>query len=129
MKDENQNEATSEKDKRLCVDVISPVALRQVRRMESLPDLNHEDRIAVRAIMPIVSQWPNGSTLRVRFMGGSPADHETVVGIAKEWTRYANLKLEFNDAPDAEIRISFVQDNRSWSYIAADCLNIPRHAA
>lgn len=48
----------------------------------------------IRAIMPIGKNWPNGSTLRVRFMGGRQTrDHQNVSNWADEWTHHANLKF------------------------------------
>ena len=120
---------SSAQDARFCVDVISPTALRQIRALESRPDLDTADRRVLRAIIPIATEWPNGSVLRVRFMGGTSSDHDTVKRIASDWMQHANLKLEFDNSPQAEIRISFVQDGRSWSYLGTDCLNIPGHAA
>ena len=40
-----------------------------------------------------------------------------------------NLKFEFNDAPDAEIRIGFDASDGAWSYIGTDCRSIPRNEA
>lgn len=69
--------------------------------------------------------WVNGSTLRVKFMEGTSAQHDIVKQFAPEWCEYANIKLEFSNSPEAEIRIAF-QDDGAWSYIGLDCLNIPR---
>lgn len=78
-----------------------------------------------RAIAPIGKTWMNGSTLRVRFMGGTPTEQ----GVAKEqagwWAAVANLKFEFNNAPNAEIRIAFDRNDGAWSYVGTDCRNIP----
>src|SRR5688572_5886481 len=81
-----------------------------------------------RAIAPIGKAWMNGSTLRVRFIGGTPAQHATVREQAKWWTDVANIKIEFNNAPDAEFRIAFDPDDGAWSYIGTDCRGIPRNA-
>lgn len=76
-----------------------------------------------RAIAPIGKHWPNGSTLRIRFLGGSSEQHETVTRYAPQWTEFANLDFEFGDAPDAEIRIAFMDDG-AWSYVGTDARNI-----
>jgi hypothetical protein len=123
------SEEPNSQEARFCVDVLSPAALRQISALESRPDLDAGDRVVLRAIMPVRTEWPNGSVLRVRFMGGSSGEHDNVKRIASEWMQHANIKLEFDNSPQAEIRISFVQDGRSWSYLGTDCLNIPRHAA
>lgn len=68
--------------------------------------------------------WPNGSTLHIRFIGGDPDLKREVAQIAQEWTKYANLKFVFDDAPDAAIRISF-QNSGDWSYLGTDARRIP----
>jgi hypothetical protein len=78
-----------------------------------------------RAALPFRKRWPVGSTLRVRFLEGSAEQHDTVKRFAPQWTEYANLRLEFDDSPDAEIRVAF-QDDGAWSYMGTDCADIPR---
>lgn len=78
-----------------------------------------------RAIMPIGKLWMNGSTLRVRFIGGTPAQHAKVKEQAQWWTQFANLHFNFNDAPDAEIRIAFDPHAGAWSYVGTDNRRIP----
>lgn len=82
-----------------------------------------------RAVAPIGKTWMNGSTLRVRFMGGTPAQQAKVREQAGWWTAHANLKFEFNHAPDAEIRIAFDENDGAWSYVGTDCRNIPLNEA
>jgi hypothetical protein len=78
-----------------------------------------------RAIMPIGKLWMNGSTLRVRFIGGTSAQREKATEQALWWTAHANLTLDFNDAPDAEIRVAFDEGDGAWSYVGTDCRSIP----
>ena len=73
-----------------------------------------------RAISPIGKFWMNGSTLRVRFMGGTAAQQANVKEQAAWWTEHANLHFDFNDAPDAEIRIAFNTNDGAWSYVGTD---------
>lgn len=61
----------------------------------------------------------------VRFVGGDSGKHNIVKQFAPKWSNYANLKLDFNNASDAEIRISFDDSDGAWSYIGTDCKNIP----
>jgi hypothetical protein len=70
--------------------------------------------------------WVNGSILKVKFMEGSSEQRDLVKEFATEWAQHANIKFDFNNAPDAEIRIAF-EDDGSWSYIGTDCLGIPRN--
>lgn len=78
-----------------------------------------------RAIMPIGKLWMNGSTLRVRFIGGSAQQHAKTMEQAAWWSEFANLRIDFNNAPDAEIRIAFDPDGGAWSYIGTDNRAIP----
>ena len=81
-----------------------------------------------RAALQISKRWPVGSTLRVRFLSGTPDQQAAVRQFAPEWARYANLRLEFTTTPRAEIRVAFADDG-SWSYIGTDCLSFPANAA
>jgi hypothetical protein len=78
-----------------------------------------------RAIIPIGKLWMNGSTLRVRFIGGTSAQRAKARTQALWWTAHANLTFEFGDAPDAEIRVSFDQNDGAWSYMGTDNRRIP----
>ena len=102
----------------VCIDRLLPSDLRRfqstVRRSGG-----------VRALLVASKMWMNGSTLRVRFMGGSAAQKAKVREQAQWWTAHANLSFNFNDAPDAEIRISFDPDDGAWSYIGTDNRAIP----
>jgi len=68
--------------------------------------------------------WQPGRVLRVRFLDGDPHLHARIPPFAQLWSRHANITLEFDDDPDAEIRISF-QNQGSWSYLGTDALVIP----
>lgn len=70
-------------------------------------------------------KWRNGRTLDVRFMGGSSFVRDKVKRFAMEWTHYANIKLNFNDNDDAQIRIAFNKGG-SWSYLGTDALTIAK---
>lgn len=82
-----------------------------------------------RLVAPLGKQWVNGSTLQVRFIGGNATQHAVVKKEAAWWEEYANIKFVFNDAPDADIRISFNSNDGAWSYIGTDCASIPLNEA
>jgi hypothetical protein len=70
--------------------------------------------------------WVSGTTLRVAFLEGDPKVQKKVFAVAKEWSKYANIKFErITDIDAAEIRISFKQPG-AWSYIGTDCLEVAR---
>lgn len=79
------------------------------------------------AIIVLGKLWVKGSKLRVRFMGGTAAQQAKAKEQAQWWTQHANLTFEFNNAPDAEIRIAFDPSDGAWSYIGTDCQTIPRN--
>ena len=69
---------------------------------------------AVRSLL-----WANGQTITVQFLGGSEQLRARVRSVAAEWTApdTANLRFAFVERGRADIRISFVAGNGSWSYI------------
>ena len=80
-----------------------------------------------RAIIIPMKRWINGSKLHVRFMGGTPAQQAIAKEQAQWWTPHANLTFEFDNAPNAEIRITFDSSDGAWSYIGTDASSIPNN--
>lgn len=72
------------------------------------------------AILLSNKMWPNGSTLRVCFLAGTDKQHKKIKKWVKKWTKHANLKFEFVDDIEAEIRIGFTQGEGSWSAVGTD---------
>lgn len=103
---------------KVCIDRVLPT---QTMRMQRT--VRRGGR--VRALIPIGKTWMNGTTLRVRFMGGTAAQQTKAKEQALWWTQFANLKFDFNNAPDAEIRIAFDPSDGAWSYIGTDNRGIP----
>jgi hypothetical protein len=73
-----------------------------------------------RAISPIGKTWMNGTRLRARFLGGTPAQQATAREQAGWWTQVSNISIQFDNSPSAEIRIAFDADDGAWSYIGTD---------
>ncbi|KAI1437157.1 hypothetical protein GGR50DRAFT_692456 [Xylaria sp. CBS 124048] len=72
--------------------------------------------------------WPKGHTLKIHLMGGTAAVREKVEHYAREWTKYANIKMDFTaDIDAAEIRVSF-EKRGSWSVCGRDCFAMPARA-
>ena len=103
---------------KVCIDRVLPG---QVMRFQATRGSGHNTR----AIVPIGKLWMNGSTLRVRFIGGTAAQQAKAREQALWWSSVANLKFDFNNAPDAEIRIAFDPDDGAWSYVGTDNRGIP----
>lgn len=78
-----------------------------------------------RAIAPIGKTWMNGSTLHVRFLGGSPDQQAIAREQALWWSAQANLTFLFDDTPAADIRVSFNENDGAWSYVGTDAKGIP----
>lgn len=111
---------------KVCIDRVLPRdLLRMHRTVRGGPGRGG----ATRAIAPIGKTWMNGSTLRVRFMAGSASEKAVAREQAGWWSKVANIRFDFNDAPDAEIRITFDPDDGAWSYVGTDCRGIPFNEA
>jgi hypothetical protein len=80
-------------------------------------------RKALRAIAPKKSLWPNGTPIKICFLEGSQKDRDFVQTTASQWLKYANLKFEFGDDPNAHVRVGFQQNDGAWSAVGTDCLN------
>jgi hypothetical protein len=106
---------------RVCYDRILPQDLRRFARLRMMGPS--------RAAVLRAKKWPNGSTLRVRFLGGNSTQQDIVRQFAPQWSQHANLKLDFTNGPGSDIRISFVESDGAWSYIGIDCKGIPLHEA
>jgi hypothetical protein len=78
-----------------------------------------------RAAIPLGKLWMNGSTRRVRFIGGTAAQRAKAKEQAAWWTQSANLTFDFNDAPDAELRVAFDGRDGAWSFDCTDNRGIP----
>ncbi|KAI1171560.1 hypothetical protein F4777DRAFT_582759 [Nemania sp. FL0916] len=67
-------------------------------------------------------KWPQGHTIKIKLMGASDRLRRKVERYAREWTRYANIKMAFvDDVASAEVRVSF-KSGGSWSLLGTDCL-------
>lgn len=77
-----------------------------------------------RAAFQVAKLWPNGSTIRIRFLGGTSDQQATVRRFASQWTEFANLSFDFGGTGNAQVRIAFADDG-AWSYIGTDALGIP----
>lgn len=111
-----------EQGPKICIDRILPHELLRPQQTERVKG-------RMRAISPIGKTWMNGSTLSVRFMGGSASQRAIVREQAGWWSAVANLRFDFNDAGNADIRIGFDTSDGAWSYIGTDCRSIPANQA
>lgn len=103
---------------KVCIDRVLPNELFR-------PQPTRRSAGVMRAISPIGKAWMNGTTLHVRFIGGTAQQRAVAKEQAGWWTAVANLKFAFDDAPNAEIRIAFDPNDGAWSYVGTDCRGIP----
>lgn len=106
-----------------CFDRILPKDLLRPRAMAAGPNGG------VRALAPKGKSWMNGSTLSVRFMGGTPSQQAKTREQAAWWSAVANLQFDFNNAPEADIRIAFDDNDGAWSMIGTDARSVPFNQA
>lgn len=118
----------------LCIDRVVPLHLK-AEAAELALKLNPKNMPKLpKRLLPGVSanpakisffvgkQWPVGKTLRITFLDGSATQRSRVKEKAAEWLTFANLKFDFKQNSQAEIRISFKADPGSWSAVGTDCL-------
>jgi hypothetical protein len=116
---------------RMCTNMLPPTELKpevQAIALEQRPDNLRVGEVPSPwgyLVVGVDTFWRNGSRLRVRFLDGQDSVQAKVAHIAQEWTRFANLQLEFGDEPNAEIRVSFAGDE-SKSWVGSVALKVPQ---
>ncbi|MGV6875321.1 M12 family metallopeptidase [Pseudochelatococcus sp. B33] len=90
-----------------------------------LPETDRQRLAGHKAALLNSARWEPGDVISVRFLEGSEALRERVIAAASEWTKHANLTLDFRDQGPTAIRIAFQQGRGSWSYLGTMCLQIP----
>jgi serralysin len=107
--------STSSASPRCCVDV-SPLPRRAI-----LPPGVVEMALSTRDL------WKPGQRLAVRFLEGSTRLQGRILDTAREWARYANLRLDKATRTEvAHIRITLQLGQGSWSMIGSGSLLIPQ---
>ncbi len=104
---------------KFCTDRILPRNIMAAQRVMRMSD-GKTSAIAIKN-----KPWMNGSTLHVRFMDGTAREQATAQEQASWWMEVANIRFVFDNAPNAEIRIKFDENDGAWSYIGTDCRVIP----
>lgn len=81
-----------------------------------------------RAALQKDSKWASGDVINVAFLEGDDKLKKRVREVAERWVApgMANLRLVFNDSPNADIRIAFRQGDGSWSTVGTTCRQVPR---
>lgn len=107
-----------------CYDRILPRNLMRPQPLAAPRPGGRARAIAVRG-----STWVNGSTLKVRFMGGNANQKAVAREQAAWWEAVCNLRFEFGNAPNADIRITFDANDGAWSMIGTDARSVPLNQA
>lgn len=111
---------TIAKARKMCFDKILPGDLSRPHQRVTMPN-GRQKAIAIRD-----KRLVNGATIRIAFLEGTQEQIDMVKRFAPQWTHYANLKFEFTDDINAEIRVAFNADDGAWSYVGTDNLSIPK---
>lgn len=86
--------------------------------------LSGETENPLELLLPISTLWPNGTEIKIAFLGGTKAIRDRIKEFAGEWLKYANLNFVYTTkAEQAEIRISFKKRSGSWSALGTDNLD------
>ncbi|MDQ3749883.1 MAG: M12 family metallopeptidase [Acidobacteriota bacterium] len=77
---------------------------------------------ATKAALVKAAKWKSGDIITVSFLDGVPSIQEKIKQVARTWVKpgMANLKLDFRNDNNTDIRISF-RHRGSWSTIGTEC--------
>jgi serralysin len=78
------------------------------------------------AALEMTKKWPPGQVLRVSFLDNEFAQADVVAQYAAEWSKFANITMDFSSKGRAHIRISF-RSSGSWSVIGIDAFDVPSY--
>lgn len=73
--------------------------------------------------------WDNGTTLKIKFMGGTAQQRAYFTNAVLEWQKYINLNVSYVTTGSADIRVSFVSGSGSWSYCGKEAQGVPQNQA
>lgn len=77
-----------------------------------------------RGVLLTSKKWPNGSTIRVKFLNGTAFLQSKVRQYAEAWYPFANLRFQWvgsTEAADIRVAFNWNGDSGSWSYLGTDC--------
>jgi hypothetical protein len=87
-----------------------------VQQYENLPAVVQK-AVSYKPGQTYSNSWANGSTITVKFLGGSSNLQRRVMNYAQGWTRYANVNFRVVNSGQADIRVGFIQNGSSWSVV------------
>jgi serralysin len=69
------------------------------------------------------SKWLNGTTIRVKFLGGESIVKSRIQDAVRTWEQYGNIKFQFVTSGDSDIRIAFNRQKGAYSLLGTQALS------
>ena len=69
--------------------------------------------------------WNVGQTINVRFLNGNEEQQRKVIGLAKTWERYANIRFNWVTAEPSNIRVMFSSKQENYSQVGRNSETLP----
>jgi Astacin (Peptidase family M12A) len=88
-----------------CIDVVKPVKI---------------EKGFFGGVYDATTKWTNGTTIKVKFIGGSEFVRNKIEYYSKQWENYANINFLFVQDGSADIIISFEPGIGSFSHVGMD---------
>lgn len=110
---------------KICIDKNLPPDLRKLAKELAIrenPANEQQPRNPFELAVESRFLWKPGSTINVGFLSGEPWLHEKVEYYAHRWEQYANIRFNFTQSQNAQIRIAFRKSDGSWSYLGTHAL-------
>ena len=102
---------------------ISIISQAQILPCLDVTSSTRRERGAGQGVYDFNNKWTPGTVLTVGFIGGTEWQHEKVEQFAPIWSQYANVKFNFVNTSNAEVRVSFDPKKGSYSFIGLDAKN------
>lgn len=106
-----------------------PIPSGLVRMLVALPSPNPTGNDFSSQVQETRALWPNGTTIKIGFLGGTPQEKAMVKTVAVEWLQYAKglnfVFVEGNAVNNSHVMITFDANNGSWSYVGTHSLRRP----
>ncbi len=83
------------------------------------------DTGTIRGLLDHYYLWNPGTTLKVRIFQGSKMLRDLVIEAAREWEKYANIRFEFVEYGETNIRILLSQGLGHNSSLGIQCNSVP----
>lgn len=77
-----------------------------------------------RSLVNYPKLWANGRTLKIAFLNDPPANHkQKIICAANQWLRYINLRFDFVEGKQGDIRIA-TENNKNSSVPGTSALRV-----